>query len=178
MLPQDFTQSLDETARTASAYPQIMPAYVSQGIIRPQLGHTAFVQSQGQQQFLVPVVAPSQHVVQQPLQVVPQMNMAMVCAPMRSDTPVHTLQSPGIALAPAVYRPAVYSVVAPTRAPRQAYGNMWAPLPGVGRLEHMPGAVLGQATSVEELLQMLRSFPRGASSVPIIAESLRFLDSR
>lgn len=180
MLPQDFTQSLDETARTAPAYPHMMQSFVPQRLARPQLGHMGFIQNPGAavhgQQFMV--MPSTQHILQQPMQIMPQMSMEGACAPKILDKPLSTLSSAELVMAPTVCGPAVYSAVTLGSSSRQPYGNMWAPLPGAGRLDHMTGAVVGQATSVEDILQLLRSMPRGTSSISVVADSLRFLDSR
>lgn len=177
MLPQDFTQGLDEAARTGTVYPSMMSSGLSQGVIRPQMGHTVYVHNQGQQ-FLVPMVAPTQHTSQQPVHMLPHMNMTLACAPMIVDKPVHLLASPAVGVASALYRPAMYTVAPTSRSARPVHGNMWASVPVVGRLEQFPGPVVGQATSVEDILQLLRSMPRGTSAIAIVAESLRYLDSR
>lgn len=182
MLPQipvEYTaEGGDAAARTGNVY---QPNYLLAGA-RPGM-HTAYVQNQGQ--YLVMSqqgVLPAQHVLHPAVQVMPQMNMAVVCSPMvdiavPSSAAMHGV---GAAMYRPVYAPA--TAVQPQQQPQQrsrpGYGsNMWATVHGVGASNHVAAAV-GQATPVEDILQLLRSMPRGTSSIPVVADSLRYLDSR
>ncbi|KAF8072806.1 jmj4 [Scenedesmus sp. PABB004] len=163
---------------------------------------------QQQQFLVLPgggVVGPGGQVLQG-VQLVPQaqlqpMGVSLVSAPMvdvglPASAPLMMTGGgpPGGMLMPgALYRP-LYAQQqqqqqqqqAPAPRGRHAYGGtagagaggLWAPLPGGGAGGGVSPYHLGQPTNVEDILQMLRTMPRGSSAIPVVADSLRFLDSR
>jgi hypothetical protein len=178
-IPQEFVAADSDPTRSGNVY---QTNFIFSGA-RPGL-HTAYLQNQ--QYLVVPqgVMAPAQHMMQPGVQMMPQMNMGVVCSPM-VDIGLQT----GLAIhqgAPAaVYQPRqVYPAAGghqqqqqQTRS-RHGYANhMWAAVHGVGANNHVAAAV-AQATPVEDILQLLRSMPRGTSAIPVVADSLRYLDSR
>jgi hypothetical protein len=177
-IPQEFVAADSDPARPSNVY---QTNYIVSGT-RPGL-HTAYLQNQ--QYLVVPqgVMAPAQHLMHPGVQMVPQMNMGVVCSPM-VDMGLQT----GSAIHPgapaAVYQPRQVFTAASahqqqqqTRSRHGYANNMWAAVHGVGGTNPVAAAV-GQATPVEDILQVLRSMPRGTSAIPVVADSLRYLDSR
>lgn len=135
------------------------------------------------------VPAPAAQAVAVPLQQLPgvammqPMNAAIVSAPMGGEVGYMEQQmAPGLGHSgrpggqTGHARP-VYRLPGGGHQPRSRLpGGLWGEAPpGYGRLAP---AALGQATSVEDILQLLRSMPRGSTAIPVVADSLRYLDSR
>jgi hypothetical protein len=177
-IPQEFVAADSDPARSDNVY---QTNYIVAGA-RPGM-HTAYLQNQ--QYLVLPqgVMAPAQHMMQPGVQMMPQMNLGVVCSPMvdiglQNGSAIHQ-GAPA-----AVYQPRqVYTAAGAhqqqqqTRSRHGYANNMWAAVHGVGANNHVAAAV-GQATPVEDILQLLRSMPRGTSAIPMVADSLRYLDSR
>ncbi|WIA08874.1 hypothetical protein OEZ85_008295 [Tetradesmus obliquus] len=177
-IPQEFVAADSDPARPGNVY---QANYIVAGA-RPGL-HTAYLQNQ--QYLVMPqgVMAPAQHMMHPGVQMVPQMNMPVVCSPM-VDMGLQTGSAIHQGAPAAVYQPRqVYTTAGAhqqqqhTRSRHGYASNMWAAVHGVGSTNHVAAAV-GQATPVEDILQLLRGLPRGTSAIPVVADSLRYLDSR
>jgi hypothetical protein len=102
-----------------------------------------------------------------------------VSAPMGfSDQPVH-IQSALMAGSHGSTRP--LSVRSSVNFPKpRGQGGVWTDAAAYGgvRPAQRMSAAAGQATSVEDILQFVRSLPRGSSVIAVVTDSLRYLDSR